>query len=140
MKNTIIKNTITKALILFVALITATSLLASESTEEVACRGQKSLTSKAGEELITHIVGEFEFHNKAFPYDKKVKIGKIEQQTFYLKLNSDMEGVMTLSAEDESGQGSIKSPLFVSYEYRSDKDNSETLVECEITSFKFICL
>ena len=135
MKNTIIKNTITKALILFVALITTTSLLASEDTEEVACRGQKSLTSKAGEELITHIVGEFEFHNKTFPYNKKVKIGKIESQTFYLKLDLDMEGIMTLSAEDKNGQASIKSPFFVSYEYRSDKDNSETLVECSIKSF-----
>ena len=138
MKKTIIKNTVTKALILFVALITTTSLLASEITEEVVCGGQKSLTSKVGDELITNIVDEFEFHNKAFPYGKKVEIGKIESQAFYLELDSLDRGMMTLSAEDESGQGSIKDFWFASYkyyEYQSDKEKSDVLVVCVMESF-----
>ena len=139
MKSTIIKNTITKALILFVALITATSLLASENTEteEMFCQGAKSFTlSDSGDEQIVRIVGKFEFKNKAFPYNKKVEIGKIESQTFYLELDTD--SMMTLSAEDKNGQtSSIEDSLSVYYEHKSDKDNSETTVACVMESFSF---
>ena len=84
MKNTItkitkMKNTITKALILFVALITTTSLLASENiaTEEVVCAGAKSfILSDSGDEQITRIVVNLNLITKPFLIIRKWKLPK----------------------------------------------------------------
>ena len=129
MKNIIIKNTITKALILFVALFTAPSLFAGK----VECSGHKGIRNlDSGKTQTMH---EFKFpFTRKFPKDKKVQVGKLGPRTVYLKME-DFTEVMTLTIEDEKGEISITgiydvNYLYQHYLYQSNKEKVYIGIRC----------
>ena len=122
------KNTITKALILFVAIVTATSLFASKDTEDVSCSGRMGMKLQPGE---IDVKDAFEFKNKNFPLGKKVKIGKLGPQTFYLEIGKST-AIMTLTAENKERNISVYGGLDISYVYepKEERDYNYISVRC----------